>query len=508
MSETSPIAQFNPEERVHQVVDRSEKTAAQATQSADLAAASQVGLLPSKEKYLGDAENNEVEIARIQEEQAALTGFAKVKDAVTFGPMDRKTRLSMQEQQLANNRRAADRLQGIYDEEVEIEQRERQTATHESTVAEANRRNIGPDNYVSPIEPSAGMTEALKKQDEIAAPLKEEAVRNAETQSFYKEIGHEAEPQYLLPPEIVKEIKEALEMRVKDRGSWVEADYHQHLGKIEAETAQIAAILTDKEHNYSSMQEFYDMEKKLLDLKRGKESYLKSLKTYQTEQNKHVGEVTACFEAAAKVAEEMGVELNLHLFVKAFQEGMQIFSKGSNEGWRKATQVFGRQASASEVGYHEMGAALLENFFQFRPKIQDKAKIPYIMAFAAGAMEFGSGLDIADHMRKWVAASVNVSQTEVTQRDGQRNEETTVKPLGFDKFFDPYIKRTISQGGNAYPSIIEGLKIGNDVAIQLVTALEAHRYNDAKQRLMPHGQEYTHPSVLKEAWERKLPKPY
>lgn len=503
-------AQLPPEERVQAVIARSEDQAQRAATTEAVAVTSQADSLASKEKYSQDAEQNASELARLQAEQAQITGLGKIKDLVTGSKMDRDTQISMQEQRLKTNTQTAERMQDTYDQEVQIAAEAGKVKAHETTVTEANRRNLDSDNYAVPIQPSEQMRQALGKQAEMAVPLKKEAADQAETRAFYAEINYQAENEkFLMPPEMVREIKDQLEANDALRGGFSREKYYVQIGEIEEKLSKLAqAIEVPQPLDYAGgPMDYRDLQRwegELRDWRRSKQYALEALAKYEKELNQRVGEVTACYEVALQLADELKVQLNPHLFVKAFAEGLQIYHKGSNEGWRRKGEFLGHQASASEVGYYEMGAAMLERFFNSRSNIKDRARVPYIVAYAAGAMEFGNALHLADWLRLWVAAAVDVTKTEKIYLDGEMQEQQSKGALGFDSFMDDYNKRLVFEGGNLKPGMAEGLTLGNDVAIRLIAATETHRYPQAKTRLMPYNREYTHSSVLAQDFAEKL----
>lgn len=269
--------------------------------------------------------------------------------------------------------------------------------------------------------------EEKKPWEERIVPIQgSEALKNAldrQTElsrglKFYAEHGYSAEPQHLIPLPLAELLKESISYRIKGN---------------------------------------QQIEKKIVD-------------------------ITPLYEEIIKLSDEKGIPVSQNLIARAVTEGLHITDHlRSSEVWNFVSDKLGSRATSSNIGYYEIGAANLEKFFAQRKNIQGENRLPYVIAYAAGALVNEAPRHMIQHLRNWIAETIPVAQTETVRENGQWVQKPKEPaPLGYGYFINhnPY---DLEKFGTRDKGVVEAIIKANETALKIFDTLREKRRFDMEK---------------------------
>ena len=471
------LKEVSPAERVVNAVKRSEQDVVSYTGQADEAkkiadlysrtAAVQEGMgsltQASRENTTGrlqEIQKQQQEKSFLSKALSKLTGEAGTAQAEEKNLLAEIARLKEVEQKQAES--VVEQKEQAK-QEGEFSETKIKAATHSEVVADANKLNVTQEEAgkkpweerVVPIQTSPELTQTLNKQDELSKTLK-----------FYSEHKYSAEqPQYLLTSEIREELKDGF---LKQRGI---LGYQQTIFIITKATEAKRTELNE----YSKLTN-PDPErlKKLKNTLIEQEDYLiKETGRVNNKIENKIVEITPVYEEIVKLTDEENIPVSQHLVTRAIIEGFSITAdQNMNRGEELVKEKKGYYSS-SDTGYYAIGAANLKEFFERRKNIPEKNRLPYIIAYAAGALANGAPARMVDHLRLWIAENTPVAQTERVRENGEwvdKISDPTV--LGFGYFIGKSLY-DYQERGTRNKALVETITKGNNIAMRVYDGLEA-----------------------------------
>ena len=335
-------------------------------------------------------------------ERAKLGGLGRF-----FGENTRKSKVAKVTDESA---KVAQERAGVMNETVKT----LETYARESELVSANLKS-------GPTETSSKMTEALKQQGVVKA---------------YTEFGYPIENADNLPTKetfdnirtIVYELKFA-------RG-------------IEQQEESVKNSEEYLEQNPSDPRNRKGLEDRKITLERmKKEAEMKSVEC--------VLDMTPFIEVATEICDKENISLSEKLIEIAIKEGMQI-TQGVEGKYLRGAIDFARDkrggpVSAGDVAYYAIGAFQLNSFFEHRKNISGRNRLPYVIAYTAGALTNGSPTGLSHHLRNWLSETIPGAVIDSVRENGKWTiKQTASEARGYGYFLKPENERKQFSEGQTY----------------------------------------------------------
>jgi len=451
-----------PQARVDSVITREQdraETAEKTAKAVGLFMPSVQAKVEDKKENRGQAESNLMDqaheesehIKNSMEQEKSFLGLGKF-----FGSKERKEQEQQDEaemEELKQKLRQADKELNIANNELTLVTNRQEELTkeakHASSVKQANESG-------GPMEASKRMTESLKSQDVV---------------KYYSEVNYPIEnTDYLIPQPIIEQLTPKIQELILNRGTndssspvhysmirvqgieeritknkkilkegtadqeikiriealqrnlWWEnsqsSKNYETINKIREEIAKNEGILKTEtatqeiNEELSEDQKSLELEKTKLQLK------------INSEVKKAIVGITPFYEEIIKLTDQEQIPLSQHLFTQMIARGMQISSVGGGEF---AEKVLGRGVNLG-TALNSRGDSELEKFFSKYRNIQDRNRLPYVLAFGAGVLiddRYYKGSSVHESLRNWLAETLPVQGTESVRENNQWVTKTT-----------------------------------------------------------------------------------
>jgi hypothetical protein len=410
-SDNKPVV---PEQRIKAVVEREDRKIDEAKNS----------ILDNRDAVLEMEEGNKEITSQKNEQEANYrqekkhTNLSEIQRQTKenqffglgklFGKKEREVQRAEDEQKMAEIRSKLEQVteadkqnqQDLQETNEAISQNEKK-AKHAEELVRANK--LG-----GPMRTSEGMREALQKQDSV---------------KFYREVNYPIEnTDYLIPQPIIEQLTPKIQTLVLNAGTY-DSDSSVHFDlirvqKIEEKVTKNKKILEEGSVNQVITQELSE-DQKSLELEKTK----LQLKV-NSEVRKAIIGITPFYEKIIKLTDQEQIPLSQHLLTQMITRGMQI---SSVEGWEFAEKVLGRRVDRG-MAFMSRGDSELEKFFSRYKNIQGRNRLPYVLAFGAGALidnHYYKQDSVHQSLRNLLAETLPVPRTESVIENNQWVTKTT-----------------------------------------------------------------------------------
>lgn len=152
--------------------------------------------------------------------------------------------------------------------------------------------------------------------------------------------------------------------------------------------------------------------------------------------------MAAANEAALEYADAHALSPEQQHLVASYDLGQRITDGVSGPDFRLVHNFVERkqerESSSGMHGYYEIGAAQLDDFFNRRGIPEGEARVPYVVAYTAGALANGSPMFLGPISRDWLAETLPSEKTNWVRKEEQWVEESQPpKPRGLGSFIVP-----------------------------------------------------------------------
>ena len=458
-SEGKPVI---PPERVEAVIKREQDKAKLAENKAtevgslippiqERVKEAQSSSLQAEAKLMDQAHKESEHIKDTMKQEKSFLGLGKF-----FGRQERQQLAEQDEakmeelrRQLRSTRQEAEIAQNNLQKTESSQNELLRSAKHATEVKQANESG-------GPMEASSKMTESLKSQDVV---------------KYYSEVNYPIEnTDYLIPQPIIEQLTPKIQELILNRGTndssspvhysmirvqgieeritknkkilkegtadqeikiriealqrnlWWEnsqsSKNYETINKIREEIAKNEGILKTEtatqeiNEELSEDQKSLELEKTKLQLK------------INSEVKKAIVGITPFYEEIIKLTDQEQIPLSQHLFTQMIARGMQISSVGGGEF---AEKVLGRGVNLG-TALNSRGDSELEKFFSKYRNIQDRNRLPYVLAFGAGVLiddRYYKGSSVHESLRNWLAETLPVQGRESVRENNQWVTKTT-----------------------------------------------------------------------------------
>lgn len=346
------------------------------------------------------------------------------------------------------------------DQEIKSKEKERdesrskakdtgKTFRHAEAVAEANRRNISADSGRRSGETPKKLSEAerVARKKQAAAEFQK---LNPEGQDAIKKEKREVDWQErVVPIEVTNSGKEALERQsvVSDTLKFYDSE-----------------DVGGREFNKYQAEPKYLMPLPLIN--RLKQIVIDN-KGYHSRQgdakiNSALIGITPLYEQIVRISEEKGVPMSENLIIAAFTEGLNITQEiNDHNTWEFVKGKQGGSVTASDVGYYQTAAASMERFFSQRKNIVGEARLPYIIAYAAGELINNAPAHVVLDLRNLISEVIPVE-----------HNSGEISPLGFGYSID---NNTFREMATSDPGVVDAFTRANKIASNIFETLREKR---------------------------------
>lgn len=182
--------------------------------------------------------------------------------------------------------------------------------------------------------------------------------------------------------------------------------------------------------------------------------------------------MTAANESALNFADSNGLRVEQERLVDAYDLGLGI-TDGVTGGDTSMVYDFvkrklGRDyVTADETGYYAVAAAQLDRLFTRNQIPEGEGRVPYIIAYTAGALANGAAMYLGNISRDLIADTIPYAKTEMVRKNGNWVEETQPsKPRGLGSFvtqYHPISSWAIQRNGTSDKGLAEVMKKAGDI---------------------------------------------
>jgi hypothetical protein len=185
--------------------------------------------------------------------------------------------------------------------------------------------------------------------------------------------------------------------------------------------------------------------------------------------NHRLNMMTAFYDSAIEYADAHGVQVDMQKLIEAIRQGEHITDDIEGRGvWDFIANKIGERdrMSASYIGYYGIGAYQLENFLRRIGIPPGEAQIPYIIAYAAGAIDNGAPQDMEHHLKHWLVDTLPSTHTTRVRDNSQwvdKQSEPAPRGLGSAYLFDRQREYWgVEHDGTNDPGLAEVMKKAGD----------------------------------------------
>lgn len=212
--------------------------------------------------------------------------------------------------------------------------------------------------------------------------------------------------------------------------------------------------------------------------------------------------VSAVNEIALRYADANSIKVDQSKYASLFHEGLTI-TQGVNERFGRSYDFVRRKegkdtVSTNDVGYYAIGVAHMEELFNRLGIPEGEERVPYILAYTAGAIVNGIPMGLGEICRAWVADSIPVAGEETVRENGEWVKKMTPpKPRGFGSFItrgEAYKYLTIVLKGSSDIGAVGAMEKAGEIVRPLGTRLNEKRNYDLGQEF---GEQVKDPVLLK-----------
>ncbi len=191
--------------------------------------------------------------------------------------------------------------------------------------------------------------------------------------------------------------------------------------------------------------------------------------------------LAAINEVALLYAKEHGTPIDQEQLTQVYMAGYRITQHVHNETEIR-NYVRGKRGSdnfdSSDAGYYAMGAYDLESFFNDHNIPDGHQRIPYVFAYAAGALLNGAPMQMEHHLRDWLSECLPAKGSKRTYIDGQWIDNVIpdlTRGLGsYVERMGTYGSFKIEQQGTVDQHAVEVMKQANNLVTGLAQAMRDH----------------------------------
>lgn len=418
------IASLRPAERVVRVTgenfDKSKVQSENAWKSGSKAKRQQTEAL-----NLRAAESDlKSQIKSAEDIQATRGLLKKLEVGMTGKAKSERSKLETLKKELQDKITSAEIVEKQKTESESEAEKARRASVHADTISKANQRNFTQESSgeregrakvswasrAVPIEVSSKMTHSLQEQLLLADQLKFYDSEDVGSLEFNK---YQAEPKYLMPLPLINKLKQII--KADEKGYYRGAD-----------------------------------DKKI---------------------NKVLIGITPLYEQIVKTSESKGVEMNEQLIIKAFTEGLNITKNiDKRSTWEFVKEKKGREIGSSDVGYYAASAATMQEFFNARKNIVGEARLPYILAYAAGELVNNAPAHVVLDLRNLISEAIPVEHN-----TGEKS------PLGFGYSLT---NNTFNlEGSSTYDKgVVDAFTQANEITLSVFDTLREKRRFDMERK--------------------------
>lgn len=182
--------------------------------------------------------------------------------------------------------------------------------------------------------------------------------------------------------------------------------------------------------------------------------------------------MTAANEVALGYADSNGLRIEQQRLTDAYDLGQRITDGVTGSDTRMTYDLVRRkqgreQISTNDAGYYAVGAAQLENFFNRNQIPEGEERVPYVVAYTAGALANGAAQLLGPILRDWLADTLPSERTEMVRKEGEWVEESQpAKPRGLGSFITPkdaYSSWDLQRKGTTDRGLADVMKKAGDI---------------------------------------------
>jgi hypothetical protein len=419
--------------RVDAVIDKYKKVESEGESKIDELQSNETALT----KNLGEASREHVEIAASNRSQESKLGGL----GALFG---KKGREEAEQSAVANITTAESTL----NENLEYQNEVVGQVEHAEEEIAANK--LG-----GPTEISSKMTEALKQQDVTKA---------------YAEFGYPTENAKLPTKELFDNLRDFVyQLKFKP-------GIEENQKAFEGQKTYLAENREYLEKN-GYAKGYEDR------IKQWTENLPKRTRDAEMASAEVVLNMTPFIEITTEICDKENIPLSQRLMETAIKEGMQITQgvegKYLMEAWNFVREKKG-SVTSNDVGYYAIGASQLDKFFKNRPNIEGRNRLPYVIAYAAGALANGAPANMPDHLRNWLSETIPGPGAESIREGGKWVvKQTEPHARGYGYFLSDGRERNQFDEGQTYEQgWVDIVTEANEIALKVYDKLgERRRFN-------------------------------
>jgi len=158
-----------------------------------------------------------------------------------------------------------------------------------------------------------------------------------------------------------------------------------------------------------------------------------------------------------------------NLIIAAFTEGLNITKEvSSKDTWNFVREKQGGAVSAMDVGYYQTAAASMEKFFSRRKNIVGEARLPYIIAYAAGELVNNAPAHVVLDLRNLISEAIPVEHS-----SGEKS------PLGFGYSIEHNTFREMTTND---PGVVDAFTQANKISSNIFDTLREKRRFDMESK--------------------------
>ena len=444
-------------ERVVRVIKGNEAKAEIQLKNADTSR-SQANIRQAEALNLRAAESDlKSQIKRAEDIQATRSLLKKLEAGITGKAKSERNKSEMLKKELQVKIILAEIAEKQKTESESETEKATRAGVHAGTVAEANKRNISADSGRRSGETPKKLSEAERVKRKKQAAIEFQS-SSPEEQKTIKEKKRDVDWQErVVPIEVTKSGKESLDRQsvISETLKFYDSEDVKDFNKYQAEPKylmplplinKLKQIVTADERGYYSKQG----DKKINEVLIG---------------------ITPLYEQIVRLSESKGVQMNEQLIIKAFTEGLNITKNiGKRSTWDFVKEKKGREIGSSDVGYYDVSAATMEEFFSNRKNIVGEARLPYILSYAAGELVNNAPAHVVLDLRNLISEAIPVEHN-----SGEKS------PLGFGYSIK---NNTFNlEGSSTYDKgVVEAFTKANEITLNVFDTLKEKRRFDMESK--------------------------
>ncbi|MCX6705369.1 MAG: hypothetical protein NT162_03495 [Candidatus Woesebacteria bacterium] len=315
---------------------------------------------------------------------------------------------------------------------------------------------IAANKLGGPTEISSKMTEALKQQDVI---------------KVYAEFGYPVEGAKLPTKELFDNLRDFVyQLKFKP-------GIEENQKSFEGQKTYLAENREYLEKN-GYAKGYEDR------IKQWTENLPKRIRDAEMASAEVVLNITPFIEVATEICDKENIPLSQRLMETAIKEGMQITQgvegKYLQEAWNFVKEKKNGSVSSNDVAYYAIGASQLDKFFKNRPNIEGRNRLPYVIAYAAGALANGAPSSMPYHLRNWLSETIPGAGIDSNREGGKWVvKQTEPYARGFGYFLSDGRDRNQYDEGQTYErGWVDIVTEANEIALKIYDKLgEKRRFN-------------------------------